>query len=63
MRKAIGGIFQRKTFINRINARRLFYSAKMRDDEKMLQFINRFRHLASDIKSMDVYVEEEDVEM
>eukprot|EP00737_Agarophyton_chilense_P003002 gb/GEZJ01003471.1/.p1 GENE.gb/GEZJ01003471.1/~~gb/GEZJ01003471.1/.p1 ORF type:complete len:730 (-),score=111.20 gb/GEZJ01003471.1/:63-2252(-) len=63
MWKAICDVFQRKTLLNKINARRSFYSAKMRDDEKMLQFINRVRHLASDLKCMDVVVEEEDIAM
>ena len=63
MWKAICDVFQRKTLLNRINARRSFYTAKMRDDEKMLQFINRVRHLASDLKSMDAVVEEEDIAM
>lgn len=63
MWKAICDVFQRKTLLNRINARRAFYTAKMRDDEKMLHFINRVRHLASDLKSMDVVVEEEDIAM
>ena len=63
MWNAICDVFQRKTLLNRINARRSFYTAKMREDEKMLQFINRVRHLASDLMSMEVNVEEEDIAM
>lgn len=61
--RAICNVFQRKTLLNRINSRRSFYTAKMREDEKMLQFVNRIRHLASDMKCMDIKVEEEDVAM
>lgn len=56
-------MFQSVTLLNRINARRAFYTTRMRENEKMFQFINLVRHLAFDLKCVDVIVEEEDIIM
>lgn len=61
--RGICNVFQRKTLLNGIKARRAFYSLKMRDDEKVLHFINRVRHLVFDLKWMEILVEEEDIAM
>lgn len=63
MWKAIINVFQRRTLMNKVKARRDFYSAKMGDDERLLHYINRVRQLAADLKSMEVIVEDEDVAM
>lgn len=63
MWKAICDVFQQKTLLKHTHARRAFYSARMRDDGKILPFINRVGHLASDMEAMGVDVQEEDVTM
>ena len=63
MWKAILNIFQRRTLLNKLRARRNFYSVQMEDDERILTYINRVRQLASDLKSMDVDVRDEDIAM
>lgn len=63
MWNAITNVFQRRTLMNIVRARRDFYSAQMGDDERVLVYINRVRQLAADLKSMDVAVEDEDVAM
>ena len=60
---AIVNIFQRRTLLNKLRARRNFYSVQMQDDERVLPYINRVRQLASDLRSMDVNVEDEDIAM
>lgn len=63
MWNAILNVFQRNTLLNKIKARRDFYSVKMNDLERVLTYISRVRQLAADLKSMDISVEEEDVAM
>ena len=63
MWNSVLNIFQGRTLLNKIKARRKFYSAKMEDDERVLVFINRVRQLASDLKSMEVSVNDEDIAM
>ena len=63
MWNSVVNIFQRRTLLNKLKARRNFYSAQMLDGEKVLTYINRVRQLASDLKSMDVEVEDEDIAM
>lgn len=60
---ALVNVFQRRTLLNKLNARRNFYSAKMNDGERVLVYINRVRQLASDLKSMDIAAEDEDIAM
>lgn len=54
-------VFQRKALLNRINARQAFYSVKMREDEETIKAITHVRQLASDLKIMDIIVEEKDI--
>jgi len=56
-------LFQRKTLLNKLAARRRFYSAKMNDSEKAMAFISRIRQLASDCKAMDVDISDQDMAM
>lgn len=48
----------KKNLLNQVSIRRSFYTAKMREDKKTLQFIYHVRHMATDPKRMDVNVDE-----
>lgn len=63
MWKTVKDVFQKSTLLNRLHARRKFYSVKMGDNERILSYISRAQQLSSDLKSMDVVVSEEDVAM
>ena len=63
MWEAITDLFQRRTLLNSLSARRRFYSVKMNDGEKALAYISRVRQLAADLKAMDVKVEDGDIAM
>ncbi len=54
----IQNIFERHSLLNKITARRNFYTAEMNSDEKILQFSNRIIHLAAKLKSMGVDVDD-----
>ena len=56
-------LFQRSTLLNKLHARRKFYSSIMKEDEKVLVFIARVRQYASDLKSMSVEITDEEVAM
>lgn len=49
MWKAIVNIFQRRTLLNRLTARRRFYSAKMDGSERVLSYRSRIRQLSADL--------------
>lgn len=49
-------IFQRGTFINKLRARRKFYSASMLDQKRVLPYINRVLQIVSDLRNMEVTV-------
>lgn len=55
---AIQDIFEKHTLVNKLSARRKFYTAEKQESESMLQFSNRIRQLASTLKSMQVYIPE-----
>ena len=61
--KAVVDLFQRKTLLNKLTARRRFYSAKMADSEKALAFISRVRQLSADCKAMSVHIDDQDIAM
>ena len=63
MWEAIKNLFQRKTLLNRLTARRRFYSVKMLSNEKVIVYISRVRQLASDLKAMDVLVSDQEIAM
>lgn len=63
MWSSIKNLFQRRTLLNRLNARRRFYSLKMMDSEKIITYVNRAKQLASDLKAMEVTVSEQELAM
>ena len=56
-------VFQRHTLLNKLAARRNFYTVSMYDGEKVLSYINRVCHLASTLKSMDAHVDDAEIAM
>eukprot|EP00171_Calliarthron_tuberculosum_P002491 IDg2491t1 len=56
-------IFERHTLLNKLAARRNFYTANMRDIEKIRQFANRIRQLASTLRSMSVDIDDNEMEI
>ena len=63
MWKIIQDIFERHTLLNKLSARRKFYTASKEDNESVLDFSNRIRHLASTLKSMSVEIGESEIAM
>lgn len=59
----IKNIFERHTLLNKLSARRKFYSAIKLEQETILQFSNRIIHLATNLKSMGVTVEDSEMAM
>ena len=60
---AIKNVFERHTLLNKLAARRKFYTATMNETETVLQFANRIRQLASTLKSMNVTIDESEMAM
>ena len=60
---AIRNLFERHTLLNKLAARRRFYTATMENGEKVLTFINRVQQLASTLKSMGIDVDDKEVAM
>jgi len=52
MWSTLQGVFQRKSLINKMKARREFYTAAMNVGEGMLGCINRVRNLGENLKAM-----------
>lgn len=63
MLERIVAVFQRHTLLNKLRARREFYTATMNPNEKILTYITRIRHLSTILKSMGVQVDDEEVAM
>lgn len=63
MWKLICDIFEKHTLLNKLAARRKFYTAKMNENEKVLVFAARVRQLAATLKSMSVVVEDSEMAM
>ena len=63
MLDSIVNVFQRHTLLNKLRARREFYTAAMQPEEKILTFINRVRHLSSILQSMGVEIGDEEEAM
>jgi len=57
------GVFQRKSLMNKMKARREFYTVEMNVGEGMLGYINRVRNLGENLKAMGGEVTEMDVAM
>ena len=63
MWQRICDVFERHTLLNKLSARRKFYTALKAESESALQFSNRIRQLASTLKSMKVTVDESEMAM
>jgi gag-polypeptide of LTR copia-type len=63
MWKCLMNAFQRCSLLNKLAARRRFYTVSMEEDEHTLGYINRVRHMADELKSMDCVVGDEEVVM
>ena len=63
MWQEICNVHQRHTLLNKLAARRDFYTATMKQGEQMLVYINRVRQMASHLESMDVKIDEKEMAM
>ncbi len=63
MWQEICNVHKRHTLLNKLAARRDFYSATMKEGEKMVVYINRVRQMASVLQSMDVTIENKEKAM
>ncbi len=61
MWQCIVNIFERHTLLNKLAARRRFYTSTMQEDENILAFTNRIRQLASTLKSMGVNIDDKEM--
>jgi len=59
----IRDVFERHTLLNKLSARRKFYTACKAEEESILQFSNRIRHLGSMLKSMNVTIDDNEMAM
>ena len=63
MWKAITDVFERHTLLNKLSARRKFYTVTMEKGEKILTYLNRVKHLAATLKSMKVEIDDKELAM
>jgi len=63
MWSTLQGVFQRKSLMNKLKARREFYTVEMNVGECMLGYINRVHNLGENLKAMGGEVTEMDVAM
>eukprot|EP00171_Calliarthron_tuberculosum_P000991 IDg991t1 len=61
MWEEICNVHQRHTLLNKLSARRDFYTASMQSGEKMLVYINRIRQMALILQSMDVLIDDKEL--
>ena len=59
----ITDIYEKHTLLNKLAARRRFYTATMNDGEKVLSFAGRIRQLAATLKSMGVTIDDQEMAM
>ena len=60
---AIQNVFERHTLLNKLSARRKFYTASMKETETVLQFSNRISLLSLRLKAMEVKIDESEMAM
>ena len=60
---AIKNVFERHTLLNKLSARRKFYTALKSETESVLKFANRIRQLAATLKTMRVEISESEMAM
>ncbi len=59
----ICNVHKRHTLLNKLAARRDFYTATMKEKEQMLVYTNRIRQIASVLQSMDVVMDDKEMAM
>ncbi len=59
----IKNIFERHTLLNKLSARRRFYTAEMHETESVLKFSNRIRQMAATLKSMGCLISNSEMAM
>lgn len=57
---SVCNIYGKHTLLNQLAARRKFYTASMKEGDKVLGFTARIRQYASSLKSMGVEIEDKD---
>lgn len=60
---SIKDIFERHTLLNKLSARRKFYTASLQENESVLQFSNRIIHMSMTLKSMNVNLDDAEMAM
>lgn len=63
MWNTIKNIFERHTLLNKLSARRKFYTAIKSERESVLEFSNRIQHMSSTLKSMNVEIDDSEMAM
>ena len=63
MWNAILDVFERHTLLNKLTARRKFYTVSMEHGEKVLTYLNRVKQLAATLKSMGVEIDDQELAM
>ena len=63
MWNCILNVFERHSLLNKLAARRNFYTVTMKEGEKMLTYINRVRQLATALRSMNAQVDDAEAAM
>lgn len=63
MWQALLSVFERHTLLNKLSARRKFYTVTMQNGEKMLTYLNRVKQLAATLKSMNVEIDDQELAM
>ena len=63
MWEAILNVFERHALLNKLAARRRFYTVTMQNNEKVLAYINRVKQLAARLKSMNVEIDDKEIAM
>ena len=63
MWETILNVFERHTLLNKLAARRHFYTVIMQNNEKVLAYINRVKQLAARLKSMKVDIDDKEIAM
>ncbi len=60
---SILNLFERHTLLNKLAARRNFYTATMHENEQIITYVNRVRQLASTLKSIGVEIDDKELAM
>jgi coenzyme F420-reducing hydrogenase delta subunit len=55
---AIKNVFQRTSLLNKLAARRRFYTVSMADGERILTYVNRVKQLTEELKAMGVTIDD-----